>query len=96
MALLVTKSELAQEFGVTRGRVSQMIARGLPVQPGGKVNLELACYWVLSHLSPQCELNTESSSARWNARQVLDLLESARARGEPDEQFGEDPEARVR
>ena len=94
MAVLVTKSELAQELGVSRGRISQLVARGLPIEPRGRVNLELACYWVLSHLSPQCELNTESSSARWNARQVLDLLESAR--GEPDEQFGEDPEARVR
>ena len=85
MGLLVTKSELAQEFGVTRGRVSQLITRGLPVEPGGKVNLELACYWVLSHLTPQCELNTENGSARWNARQVVSLMERARARGDASE-----------
>jgi hypothetical protein len=96
MALLVTKSELAQEFGVTPGRVSQLIARGLPVEPGGKINLELACHWTLGRVTPESELNTENSRCRWNARQLLDLLESARARGEPDEQFGEDPEARVR
>jgi hypothetical protein len=96
MGLLVTKSELAQEFGVSRGRISQLITRGLPVQPDGKVNLELACHWTLSRVTPECELNTENSRCRWNARQVLDLLESAQARGEPDEQFGEDPELRGR
>jgi hypothetical protein len=88
MAVLVTKSELAQELGVSRGRVSQLITRGLPVEPGGRVNLELACYWVLGHLSPQCELNTDSSSARWNARQIVSLMERARQRGDTSEYGG--------
>jgi hypothetical protein len=57
-----------------------LIARGLPVEPGGLVNLELAAYWVLDHVSPECELNTENSRSRRNAREVLDLLERARAR----------------
>jgi hypothetical protein len=90
MTVLVTKSELAQELGVSRGRVSQLITRGLPVEPGGRVNLELACYWVLSHLSPQCELNTESSSAMWNARQIVSLMERARQRGDTSEYGGPD------
>jgi hypothetical protein len=85
MATLVTKSELAQELGVSRGRVSQLIARGLPVERGGTVNLELACYWVLDHVSPAAELNTENSSARWNARQVVSLMERARQRGDTSE-----------
>jgi hypothetical protein len=96
MAVLISKSELAEEFGISRGRVSQLIARGLPVEAGGKVDLELAAFWILGHVTPECELNTENSSCRRNARQLLDLLESARARGEPDEQFGEDPELRGR
>jgi hypothetical protein len=49
------------------------------------INLELACYWVLDHVSPQCELNTENGSARWNARQVVSLMERARARGDASE-----------
>ena len=96
MAVLISKTELAAELGVSRPRISQLIGRGLPVEPGGMINLELAAFWVLDQVTPECELNTENSRCRWNARQVLDLLESARARGEPDEQFGEDPEARVR
>jgi hypothetical protein len=85
MAVLINKTELAAELGVSRPRISQLIARGLPVEPDGRINLELACYWVLSHLSPQCELNTESSSARWNAREIISLIERARARGDPTE-----------
>ena len=86
---LITKSELAEELGVSRGRVSQLIARGLPVEVGGKVSLELAAYWVLDHVTPECELNTENSRCRWNAREILGLLGRARARGEPDAKFGE-------
>jgi hypothetical protein len=85
MAVLVTKSELAQELGVSRSRVSQLIARRLPVEPGGKVNLELACYWTLSRVSPECELNTENSRCRWNAKQILGLMERARQRGDTSE-----------
>jgi hypothetical protein len=85
MAVLINKTELAAELGVSRPRISQLIARGLPVEPGGMINLELACYWVLDHVSPQCELNTENSSARWNARQVVSLMERARARGDASE-----------
>jgi hypothetical protein len=81
MAVLVTKSELAQELGVSRGRVSQLIGRGLPVEPGGMVNLELCCYWILDHLA---ESNTENGRARWNARQVVSLMQNARRRGDAE------------
>jgi hypothetical protein len=87
MAVLITKSELAEELGISRGRVSQLIARGLPVDPGGKVDLELAAYWVLDHVTPESELNTENGTARWNARQVVTLMERARRRG--DAEYGE-------
>ena len=87
MAVLVTKSELAQELGVSRGRVSQLITRGLPIEAGGLVNLELAAYWVLDHVSPAA---AESSSARWNARQIVSLMERARQRGDTSEYGGPD------
>jgi hypothetical protein len=90
MAVLITKSELAQELGVSRSRVSQLIARGLPVEAGDKVNLELACYWVLDHVSPAAELNTENSHCRWNARQIVSLMERARQRGDTSEYGGPD------
>jgi hypothetical protein len=81
MAVLISKTELAQELGVSRGRVSQLIGRGLPVEPGGMINLELAAFWTLAHVS---ESNSENGSARWNARQIVTLMASARRRGEPE------------
>jgi hypothetical protein len=96
MGLLLTRSELAEEFQVSVSRIQQFVRRGMPVEPDGQIDLEYAARWVLRNILPASQLNTEGGSARWNARQVLDLLESARARGEPDEQFGEDPETRSR
>jgi hypothetical protein len=81
MAVLINKTELAAELGVSRPRISQLIGRGLPVEPGGMVNLELACYWVLDRVS---ESNTENGRARWNARQVVSLMERARRRGDAE------------
>jgi hypothetical protein len=41
--MIVSKAELAEELGISRPRVSQMIARGLPVRHDDRVDLELAC-----------------------------------------------------
>ena len=91
MAVMISKSELAQELGVSRGRVSQLIARGLPVEVAGKVDLELAALWILDHVTPECELNTENSRCRWNAREIITLMERARQHGDSSE-YGEPDE----
>lgn len=49
MATIITKAVLAERLGVSRARVSQMVARGLPVREDGKVDLEQAAAWVQSH-----------------------------------------------
>ena len=38
MAAVITKSQLAQELGVTRGAVTGYIRRGIPIRPDGKLN----------------------------------------------------------
>jgi hypothetical protein len=81
MAVLINKTELAAELGVSRPRISQLVARGLPVEPDGSINLELAAFWVLDRLS---ESNAENGCARWNARQIVTLMGSARRRGEAE------------
>jgi len=48
--MIVSKAELAEELGVSRPRVSQMIARGLPVRHDDRVDLAVACRWVLDNL----------------------------------------------
>src|SRR3954470_1936051 len=43
---ITTKSALAAELGITRGRVSQRVAAGLPVRSDGRLNREEAIRWV--------------------------------------------------
>jgi hypothetical protein len=49
---ILTKSELAEELTVTRGRVSQFISMGMPVRHDGRVDLEERCRWILDNLDP--------------------------------------------
>jgi transcriptional regulator with XRE-family HTH domain len=48
--LRLTKSELAERLGLTRSRVSQLVAQGLPVEPDGLVDAVEAARWVLDNL----------------------------------------------
>lgn len=48
----VSKSEFAREMGVTPGRISQLIARGLPVLPNGRVDPEAARDWYAANVDP--------------------------------------------
>ena len=47
---VTTKAALAAELGITKGRVSQYVKRGLPVLPSGKLDREQALYWIKSHI----------------------------------------------
>lgn len=48
---IITKAALAAELGISKGRVSQYCAQGLPVRPDGKLNREDALDWVRNHIS---------------------------------------------
>lgn len=43
--MVVTKSELAGILGVSKGRISQLIGEGLPVEPTGMVDVDKARAW---------------------------------------------------
>src|SRR4051812_6948759 len=43
---VTTKSALAAELGITRGRVSQYVSAGMPVRADGKLNREEAIRWI--------------------------------------------------
>lgn len=49
MATIITKGDLAARLGVSRPRVSQLIAQGLPVREDGRVELESALSWIGEH-----------------------------------------------
>lgn len=44
------KSEFARRIGVSPGRITQLIAKGLPVRTDGFIDIEAALAWVQSHL----------------------------------------------
>lgn len=48
----VSKSTFARMIGVTKGRVSQLITKGLPVRPDGRIDPVVGCEWVDRNLDP--------------------------------------------
>ena len=49
---LVTKAEFAEELGVAKSRVSQLVDMGLPVAPNGKVRRSDALAWYAETVDP--------------------------------------------
>lgn len=49
MTTIITKAELAARLGVSRPRISQLVAQGLPVREDGRVELEPALSWIAEH-----------------------------------------------
>ena len=43
---ITTKSALAAELGITKGRVSQYVKMGLPVRSDSKLDREVALHWI--------------------------------------------------
>jgi len=62
-AVTVSKGELAAELGLSAGRISQMIATGLPIRPDGAVDLAAACMWALRHLQDAKAHRTREAAA---------------------------------
>jgi hypothetical protein len=48
----VTKAAFAEKVGLTRGRISQLIGKGLPVTPDGRINVEAGLRWMEDNLDP--------------------------------------------
>jgi hypothetical protein len=67
--VIITKSELAAELGVSAGRVSQWLAAGLPARPDAALDLAEAARWVLRNL--------QDPKARPTREAAADALRSA-------------------
>jgi transcriptional regulator with XRE-family HTH domain len=66
--LRLTKSELAERLGLSKGRVSQLVAQGLPVEPDGMVDAVEAARWVLDNL-----YGMKAAPTRQAARELMTL-----------------------
>ena len=51
-AEIQTKAAFAARVGLTKGRISQLIAEGLPVRSDGKIDVEAALGWMEKNLDP--------------------------------------------
>lgn len=52
MTKLNTKTEFAARVGLTKGRISQLIAEGLPVREDGQIDVEAGLAWMEKNLDP--------------------------------------------
>ncbi len=48
--MIITKAQLARRLGVTRARITQYAAGGMPVRPDGRLDLAAALAWIESHV----------------------------------------------
>ena len=61
---VVSKSQLAQSLEVTKARVSQYVARGMPVRSDGKIDYEAAVKWIAENVVPLNPLAADKGAKR--------------------------------
>lgn len=77
---LVTKGEFAADCEVTRGAVSQWVARGLPVLSCGHLDYRAACDWVVENLDPGRAVKAHRTSRRMRQFLINSEMERRRLR----------------
>lgn len=50
--IVISKSQLAGELGISRARVSQYVKEGLPIRKDGKIDRESALNWIARNIVP--------------------------------------------
>jgi hypothetical protein len=81
-----TKSEFAEIAGVSKGRVSQMIKEGLPVEHNGTIDIARGRIWIQDNIDSsrrKAETGTINTRDRLNAIKLeREEIELARLKGE--------------
>ena len=47
-----TKTAFASRVGLTKGRISQLVAEGLPVRADGRIDVAVGLNWIEDNLDP--------------------------------------------
>lgn len=76
---VVTKAALAEELGLAKSRITQLIAKGLPLTPNGRVPRAEALAWYHDNISPTRRKAMRDKPA-CDARSQLDDLRIERER----------------
>lgn len=79
-----TKAEFATRIGVTKGRVSQLIAQGLPVRADGQIDIETGLAWIENNLDAARRNKGGGTAARAatlaEAKRMHEIVKVQRAR----------------
>jgi len=81
-----TKTAFADRVGLTKARISQLVADGLPVRPDGKIDVEIGLAWIENNLDPARRYkggspNTTNRSATLaEAKRVHEIVKIQRAK----------------
>ncbi|GBD50249.1 hypothetical protein [Methylopila sp. Yamaguchi] len=62
MSAVLTKSDFAKHLDVGRARVSQLIKRGMPVTPDGRIDVEAANSWIRANVRHRFDVRRASTS----------------------------------
>jgi hypothetical protein len=89
-----SKTAFAARVGLTKGRISQLVAEGLPVRPDGRIDVEAGLAWMERNLDPSRRNKGGSSSIAAGTpsvaevRRMLLLVQVQRARLAYDKERG--------
>lgn len=74
-----TKTRFAEILGVSKGRISQMIKDGLPVEETGRINIEAGKAWYEDNCSPSRRKSLTDRKAI-GPKDELEMIRAERAR----------------
>ncbi len=81
-----TKSAFAARVGLTKGRISQLVAEGLPVRRDGKIDVDAGLAWIENNLDPArrnkggAAAVTAKSATLAEARRLHEIVKVQRAK----------------
>lgn len=84
----LSKKGFAEHLGITPGRVSQLIAQGLPVEPNGRVNVDKATGWYRRNVDPNRRQASAGDRLPVSSRGEYDRIRAERARLALDRESG--------
>jgi hypothetical protein len=81
-----TKTAFAARVGLTKGRISQLVAEGLPVRADGRIDVAVGLAWIEDNLDPArrnkggAAIPTRATTTLAEAKRLHEIVKVQRAR----------------